>query len=109
MNIDLVTVVISRHAGVDIEKVVKPWEVRLLKRIHGDANVQETGRTPSEGEFDALEEYGALQRKYASATDTKAEPILPQVYPDAYALEDVFHREQRQREPRKPKHEQPAA
>ncbi len=109
MKIDLVTVIISRHAGVDIEKVVKPWEVRLLKRIHGDANVQEVNRAPVEAEFDAAEEYGALQRKYSTATDGKAEQVLPQVYPDAYALEDVFYREQKQREPRVTKQQQPNA
>ena len=96
MKIDRVTVVISRHAGVDIEKEVWPWEVRLLKRIHGDANVQTTGRKSVEHEFDAVDEYGALQRKYSTATDAKSEQILPQVYPDPYALEDVFHREQKQ-------------
>lgn len=94
MKLTKVTVRIARHAGVDIEKTVPAWEVRVLNAIHGDGNVSQVIAEDYEGTFNADEVYGSLVRKYGSATDDEGKSILKMAYPDADALDRAFERMQ---------------
>jgi len=100
MKVRNVTVRISRHAGVEIEKVVPAWEVRVLNVIHGEPQVTQVGSHDEElrdalgnpRDFDAREEYETLVRRYGTATDSEGDKLLPKAYRDAYELDTAFQR-----------------
>ncbi len=100
MKVRNVTVRISRHAGVEIEKSVPAWEVRVLNTIFGDAEVAQVGSEEVELvdekgkpiDFNAREQYELLVRRYGTATDSEGDKLLTKAYRDAYELESAFER-----------------
>ena len=94
MKLRKVTVRIARHAGVDIEKVVPAWEVRVLNAIFDEPNVVQVGSEEYEGKFDARDEFDKLVRRYGTATDGEGGQIVYKAYRDVYELESAFKRMQ---------------
>jgi hypothetical protein len=100
MKVRNVTVRISRHAGVEIEKSVPAWEVRVLNTIFGDAEVTQVGSEEVELlneqgkpiDFNARDQYEVLVRRYGTATDSEGDKLLTKAYRDAYELESAFNR-----------------
>lgn len=92
MKLRKVTVRIARHAGVDIEKSVPAWEVRVLNAIFGEPNVVQVGSEEYDGTFNARDEFDALIRKYGTATDGEGGQIIYTAYRDSYELEQAFNR-----------------
>ena len=92
MKLRRVTVRIARHAGVDIEKVVPAWEVRVLNAIFDEPNVVQVGSESYEGDFNARDEYETLLRRYGTATDSEGDKIISKAYRDAYELEQAVIR-----------------
>jgi len=92
MKLEKVTVRINMKAGLEIEKTVPTWEANLLSAIHGEDNVQETGRELVDGEFDPKTEWEFLVRKYGTATNEEGKAYVRLVYPDARSLGSYFDR-----------------
>ncbi len=100
MKVRNVTVRISRQAGLEIEKSVPAWEVRVLNTIFGDAEVAQVGSEEVElvneqgkpVDFNAREQYELLVRRYGTATDSEGDKLLTKAYRDAYELENAFER-----------------
>ena len=96
MKLDKITVSINRGAGLDIVKTVWPWEVRVLKAIHNPDKVVELGRESADLDFNEVEEFGALVRKYGTAQDSEGNHELYKVFRDPDALADAMYRETQQ-------------
>lgn len=112
MRLEQAVCVVTRDASTKIQTTVPEWELKVLRAIHGAANVavlrteplvrrsirpatvKDGEEAPTHGEtvteavteFDAEDAYAALQRKYGRLRDKDSNPILPQIYGDADAL-----------------------
>lgn len=103
MKVRNVTVRIARHAGVEIEKVVPAWEVRVLNKIFDEPNVQQIGSEDVDWldengqpvrSLNSREVYEGLLRKYGQATDSEGNKIIHEAYRDAGDFGDAVRRMQ---------------